>query len=201
MERKKRGIGIVELVFGVIVLLAVGGIAPLFSMDKVLGSNKPVVIIGSSLAVLGSFAILSIYHQAQKRRLNQRYSLKQSLFDWMASSAPSGAGPKTGSAPSRQTVANIAAYQYRSSGYRLETGRPENPLRLVNPKGQPELVYCQSGAQPVGLREVVAFYEMLRTENANRGEIWSVGGFTSEAAHWVRRKPIQLLIQAPSMPW
>ncbi len=191
MGEKKRGIGIGELLFGVVVALAIAGTAPLFLMDDALGDSKPGAIIITSLAFIGSFAALSVYGRAQKRKHIRRYGLRQSLSDWMAFSAPPGSF--TGPVPTRQTVENIAIHLYKANGYRLVKGTTGGGLCFVHPGGQAELVQCLVSENPVGLREVVTFYEMLRAEKTAHGEIWSVSGYTDEAAHWASRKSINLL--------
>jgi len=193
MDQKKRRFGLSEVLFGLIILLAIAGTVPFFFNDDLLGDQKATLILGTSVTFIVAFVAFSVYGRAQKRKHYRRFGLKHSLDDWMASSGPPGAGPDDSPPPSAQTLANIAAYLYRSSGYRLTGGEPQIALRLVNPAGQPELVQCQAGGQPLGLRDVVTFYELLRNEKAAHGEIWSVGGFTQEAACWARRKPINLL--------
>lgn len=191
MDEDKRGVGIGELLFGVVIMLAVAGTVPLFLADEALGDSKPAVIIITSLAFIGSFAVLSFYGRAKKRKHAHRYRLRKSLNDWLASSAAPGGAE--GSAPTLQTVENLAAHLYRTKGYRLGRGSAGGSLRLDHPGGQVELVQCHVGEQPLGLREVVTFYEILRAEKAVRGEIWSVSGFSAEAIQWTTRKPISLL--------
>lgn len=191
MDGEKRGVGVGELMFGVVIMLAVAGIVPLFLADEALGDSKPAVIIVTSLAFIGSFAALSVYGRAKKRKHTHRYGLQKSLKDWLASSAAPGAA--SGPAPTLQTVENIAAHLYRANGYRLGRGSTGGRLRLDHPGGQVELVQCHVGEQPLGLREVVTFYEILRAEKAAHGEIWSVSGFSPEATQWTSRKPISLL--------
>ena len=191
MDEEKRGVGVGELLFGVVILLAVAGTVPLFLAEEALGDSKPAVIIATSLAFIGSFAALSVYGRAKKRKHAYRYGLRKSLNDWLASSAAPGTA--AGSAPTLQTVENIAAYLYRANGYGLGRGSTGGRLRLDQPGGQVELVQCHVGEQPLGLREVVTFYEILRAEKAAHGEIWSVSGFSAEAIQWTTRKPISLL--------
>ncbi len=187
MDEEKRGVGVGELLFGVVIVLAIVGTVPIFLADEALGDSKPALIIATSLAFIGSFAALSVYGRAKKRRHVYRYGLRKSLDDWLTSLAVPG------SVPALQTVENIAAHLYRANGYRLGRGTPGGRLHLSHPDGRLELIQCYVGEQPLGLREVVTFYEALRAEKAARGEIWSVSGFSAEAIQWASRKPISLL--------
>jgi hypothetical protein len=195
MLDKIRKFGAGEILFILIFLLGIFGTVSIFFFDDFFGEHRTTFIIWSSLAFIGGFFVLSVYARTIKRKQGYQYQFKQALGNWMAVYG-SGGRPDHRAVLPKGTIDKIALYVFRLDGFRpaaAPRGGVRDILRVVNAEGQLELIQCWQETTPLGLREIVHFYEALRAEQAVRGEIWAVGGFSKEAADWAARKPIVLV--------
>jgi hypothetical protein len=195
MLDKIRKFGVGEILFLLIFLLGIIGTVSFFFFDELLGEHRTTFIIWSSLAFIGSFFVLSIYARVIKRRQSHQYRFKKALGNWMAVYG-AGVRPDNRTALPKGTIENIALYLFRLDGYHAAAapqGASRDIIRVANAEGQLEVIQCWQDPTPLGLREIVQFYEVLRTEKAVRGEVWAVGGFTKEAVNWAAKKPIILV--------
>jgi hypothetical protein len=197
MLDKIRKLGAGELLLAVVVILGIIGTVSFFFFEDLLGEHKTTFIIASSLAFIGSFFVLSIYARAVKRKHTRQFSVKKDLANWMAYYSAGGRLSNQSAAMPQGTIEGIALHLYRMDGFKLaspaSSAGPGAIHCMTSVDGQRELIQCWQEAAPLGLREVVRFYESLRAERAARGEIWSLSGFSDEARQWVAKKPIVLV--------
>jgi hypothetical protein len=82
---------------------------------------------------------------------------------------------------------------YSRMGYIIIDREGEDDyIRMVNPEGMIEIVACQQMAAPAEIRNIHRLQQEMNKAKAVRGYFWSQKGFTSEAAHWSRHRPIIL---------
>jgi hypothetical protein len=195
MLDKIRKLGAGEILLAVVFILGIIGTVSFFFFDEYLGANREAFIIWSSLAFIGSFFVLSIYARAIKTRHSSRSLIKKDLANWMAYYGAGGGLSSASSGMPKGTIEGIALHLYRMDGFKSVSLKSASGSVwcLTSPDGQRELIQCFQEAAPVGLREIVRFYEVLRAEKASRGEIWSLSGFTREAETWVAKKPVILV--------
>jgi hypothetical protein len=218
IDDKKRNFGVGELLFGIVILLGVAGTISFFFIGEYLGEHQATFMIVSNLAFIGGFFALSVYARRKKARQIRRLPIARALANWLSYHAPASSGsfgPTPGGSftptpggPSAigpggqaaplppRTLESIAAHLYLANGYRMApqaTPAPAGMLRILNHEDRLELIQCRQEAEPLSLRDVVSFYETFRAEKAVHGEIWALGGFNEDAAHWVAKKPIVLL--------
>lgn len=90
----------------------------------------------------------------------------------------------------------FAAQVYERMGYdaRLvgRSGDHGIDVRLVNPKGQVEIVQCKQLEKPVGEPELRNLFGALHHTKAVRAYLWAPGGFTAPARRWAKGKPLVL---------
>lgn len=193
-KRTKFGVG--EILFGLVVLLGIVGTVSFFYFDEYLGEYQTTFAIVSSLAFIIGFIVLSVYARRKKSTYLRRVKVERALADWFEFQAAAGRPGASSRVLPAGTLESIARHLYTVSGYQFASGshgKIEGLIRLINPEGQVELVFCRQELQPFGLREAVTFYELLRREKAAHGEVWALGGFTDDAARWVNKKPITLI--------
>jgi hypothetical protein len=144
------------------------------------------------MACFAALAILQMYRKQKRAR-----EWRQIMAAWTAEK-------KAGLIPdhdlachlSQGALEHLAARIFTRIGYHvyaLHTGNDLDwQLKLVNPEGQLELLFCKQKDHPLGLREVSNFHAAMIREKAVRGFIWAPGGFSNAALYWTNTKPIVL---------
>jgi hypothetical protein len=196
MDKKRWKFGIGELMFGVIIILGIISTVSFFAFEEVLGEHQATFMIASSLAFIAFFFILSVYARAKKRSHLRRMNLDRALVNWIEYTGSSGSTRDASKNLRAGTLESIVISVFTKDGFRFSPGgvkRTDGLIRLLNKEGLVVLIQIEQDHQPLGLRDVVSFYEILRTEQAALGEIWALGGFTDEAVKWVNKKPITLV--------
>ncbi len=173
---------------------AIGAIS-FFAFEEFLGQHRATILIASGLVFFSGFFALSVYTYAKWQSHTQRVRMDRALADWLeyAGSAPRADG-QTRELPGR-TLESIAVCSLASGGYRPisdYSSYPDGFIRLVNETGEIVLVQCRQDSQQFGLNDALVFHEALYIHRATSGEVWALGGFTPDACHWVRNKPIRL---------
>jgi hypothetical protein len=191
MDENKRKFGVGELLFVLVVILGIIGTVSFFAFEEYLGEYQAAFMIASSLAFIASFFALSVYARAKKRSHLRRVSVDRALSNWIdfAGSIGSSGGKKQLPAG---TLESIVVHIFTMDGYRLVPGKADGYVRLLNKDGKVELILCRPEPLILGMRDVIAFYEVFHTEKAAWGEIWSPGGFSTDAENWVGKRPITL---------
>jgi len=91
---------------------------------------------------------------------------------------------------------HLAIQIYSRIGYTIvNRDRVEEYIRLVNPEGRLELVTYKQLPNPAEIPNLHSLHLEMKKVEAVRGFFLSPGGFTSEAIHWAKQKPIVLADQ------
>jgi restriction system protein len=144
------------------------------------------------LSGLGALGMLAIYRKRQRAAIWRR-----AMATWKQSSRSNAPATQTSVyLLSPYELEKFAAHVYNRMGYRVtHTGRSGDhgvDLRLVNPRGQIEIVQCKQWSKPVGEPEVRNLVGAMVHEKAVRGFLWAPLGFTLEAQRWAKGKPLVL---------
>jgi hypothetical protein len=195
MDVKKGKIGIGELLFGLIIVLGIVGTISFFAFDEFLGEHQTTFMIVSSLAFIASFFVLSVYARAKKRSHPRRVSVDRAVVNWIDYIGTVGSSGGGSQSLPAGTLESIAIHVFTINGYRLDSnhlGKSDGFVRFLDKDNKLELIQCRRDTQPLGLREVIAFYEVFHGEKAAWGEIWAPAGFLDDAVNWVDKRPITL---------
>jgi hypothetical protein len=188
-------IGIGEILLAVIIILGVVGMASLFVGDDSARDTQATLIVVTSLAFIAAFVGLSVYARRTKKRFVHRVKLPQALKNWSRYLSGLHKLPPSPKLVASGTLESIAIQFYREHGYRVSDQAPpeaDGLIRVESPQKELEILGFHREKQPVGLRELVAFYEVMHREKAAHGDVWSMGGFTKEASDWAKRKNLTL---------
>jgi hypothetical protein len=196
MDEKRGKFGIGEILFGLVIILGIVGTVSFFAFEETLGEYQTTFMIASSLAFIGSFFALSVYARAKKRSHLRRISPDRAIASWIEYIGfAESTGGGTASLPAG-TLESIAMHAFTADGFRLAPStskKADGLIRFLDKDEKVGLVQTWQGQQPLGMRELVAFYEIFRAEKAAWGEIWAPVGFSPEAVKWVSKKSITLV--------
>lgn len=171
------------------------GLAALGFLQTLSRENRALIVIVSSVGVIACFA-----GQMSTRTIWKLYrsrTWRRAMSAW-TENAQSGNAPKFDLAAHLADggLRHLAIRVFSQMGYVISNRDGEQAyLRLVNPEGWVELVACRQQPNPAEVRHIVSLHLEMKKADAVRGFYWSPGGFTDEAIHWARQKPIVLADQ------
>lgn len=91
---------------------------------------------------------------------------------------------------------HLAMQIYARMGYLVidpEVERDDGlTIKLINPEGKTEVVFCIQHPQPISIPAVQRLKEEMEQERAIQGYLWAPVGFTNEVLDWVKAEPIVL---------
>jgi hypothetical protein len=183
-----------KILLGIAAVFLFGvALAPGFLPD-LSAENRALVIILSSAVVLA--CTFSVMFLGRIRRSVRRYVWLRAMNAWVKSTQE-GKVPEFDFALhlSEGGLKHLAIQTYSRMGYDVfdpDGDDDQTWVRLMNPEGRIELVYCKQCREPLGSSHVNEMQLALKHENAVRGYIWAPGGFSNEAVHWVKNRPIVL---------
>lgn len=176
------------------VFLLVGMIALGF-LQTLSRENRALIVIITSVGVIVCFAGLmsvnAIWKWLRKR------TWRRAMSAWMDNSQARKA-PKFSLACQLPEggLRHLAIQIYSQMGYIIiNRDGEEDCIRLINPEGRIELVTCKQQPYRAQIPNLLNLHLEMKKADAVRGFYWSPGGFTDEAIHWVREKPIVLADQ------
>jgi hypothetical protein len=195
MSKHRFRFGPAELIFSLAALFFLGGLLALGFPQFYSTENRARILLISSLVLLSCFASLTFTRLYRKQKRARK--LRQIITAWKAEKEAGAIhNPSLVGRLSQEDLDHLAARIYVHMGYRIYGPHYTDDLgckiKLINPKGQLELLYCTQEDDPLPLGEITRFHEAMIREKAVCGYIWAPGGFSSEAVYWTKRKPIIL---------
>jgi hypothetical protein len=195
MPKQRQKYILERILLGIAAVFLLGvALAPGFLPDLSAENRAPVIILGSAVVLICTFGVMFL---GRIRRWVRRYIWLRTMNAWVKSTHE-GKVPEFDFAQhlSHGGLKHLAMQIYSRMGYDV-MDREENEVdrmwvKMVNPEGRIELVYCEQSREPLGIAHVHKMQLALKRENAVRGYIWAPGGFSSEAIHWVKNRPIVL---------
>lgn len=192
MPQPKPRVLIEKLLLGLaIVSLLVGAWALVFP-EEVTKENRALLITTGSLGLFTSL-IGGVLAYFTLRFLRKRTSEKV-LAAWEKSIAAGSPAQIDSAHQLSEGALRILAMQLFSRiGYKiLNRDKDEGHVRMLNPKGELELVACKQQELPLGVEPILEFQKELKKDGAAKGHFWAASGFTIEAVEWAGQKAIQL---------
>lgn len=177
------------------ILLLLGGSSAIGFWRSIPAEGQTLILVAGMTAIIcgtGALVMFSIYRKRQRAAAWQR-----AMAAWKQSQKID----KSYEALSIHHLSpydleKFAAQVYSKMGYRVtHTGRSGDhgiDVKLINPKGQIEVVQCKQWNKPVGEPEVRNLAGSMVAEKAIRGFLWAPKGFTTGAQRWAKGKPIVL---------
>ena len=171
-------------------LFVLGGFMALGFLENLSLENRALVIMVSSVGIIGCLAILMLI-SAFWRRL-RKWTWQRALASWKRSSQAKN-NPKyvipdrLSDSELRQLVIQI----YSRMGYRITT-RDEPYLRLINPDREIEVIACRQQSEPIALHFLCSLELEMKRIKAVRGFFWAPAGFTSDSIDWAVHRSIVL---------
>lgn len=170
------------------------GVWALGFLQDISSEDRALLIISSSVGVLGSFVGLLLVRFT--RRWWRKRASQKVLTAWQKL-LHSDRLPIVDLAHylSQGTLRILAMQLFSRIGYAI-LNRDEDEenvyVRMVNPDGELELVCCKQQATPIEIGHLYQFRQDIQADGAVRGHFFAPGGFTPEAIHWAGQKPILL---------
>ena len=195
MSQRRQKRLIEEIFFGIAAISLLAGIFALGLLPGLSRDNRAIIIIVSNCILFTSLfglAYLAGFRKRQRKRVWERVQNA-----WIES-ARAKKVPEFTSACRLSDVGlkQLAVDVYLQMGYRIIAQgcalKRDICIKLINPEGRSELVYCKQWLEPVGLRLVQNLKAVMDQDRAVRGFIWAPGGFSAEAISWVQDKHIVL---------
>lgn len=180
----------------IILLFLLGGVAAIAYWSTVPDEGRRLSMIAAILGLLSGIGATGLLFYLRKRR--RTLAWQRAMAAWN-NPAIGSVTPRYQDARnlSARSLEKFAAQVYTRLGYQVvhtgQSGDHGVDVRLVNPKGEVELVQCKQWNKPVGEPEVRDLYGSMAHEQAPRGYIWAPGGFSEAARLWVEGKPIRLM--------
>lgn len=161
-------------------------------LKNVTQENRALIIMVSSLGMIGGLAVLMLVHVLWGRL--RRWTWQRAMTGWhrryQVGSTPKYVLPDQLAEPE---LRQLAIRTYAQIGYRL--ARREDTdlyLHLINPDGRIELVACKQQSEPVELHQVYPLELEMKRLKAVRAFFWAPAGFTDESINWVIHRSIVL---------
>jgi hypothetical protein len=176
----------------VFLLIGIIGLGFLQSLSK---DGRSLIVIVSSVGLIASFVGM-MSANAFWKWLRMR-TWRRAMSAWRESSQFENA-PKSELAwqLSEGGLRNLAIQIYSRMGYIIiNRDGGEVTIQLVNPEGRIELATIEQQPDPAEIRNILSLHLEMKRTGAVRGFFWSPSGFTHEARHWTRLKPIVLIDQ------
>lgn len=184
-----------QILIGFTAIFLVGGLLALGFLPNLSRENRALIIISTSIVALSSvFGLLVIGRVKKWLRLRL---WRRAMAAWKKSSCEDET-PEFDLALhlSDGGLMHLAVQIYSRMGYDVfepeEDGDQHLWVRMVNPEGKIELVYCKQCPELLGVRQVTLMQKAMRRENAIKGFIWAPSGFSDQAIQWVKNRPIIL---------
>ena len=188
----RRAVTLEAALLSAMALALLAGLIALGFWQHLAAEHRARIVLGLSGAVIGCFAALLIV-DTWKRSSRERTWL-HAMSAWQQSSnARRMPHPSVSAQIAQSDLRQLAIQTYSRLGYRIAAAQPgEIYIRLINPRGQTELLACLQQQELVELHYLNSLHlEMVRTK-APRGFFWASAGFTSEAWKWAQHRPIVL---------
>jgi hypothetical protein len=179
-----------RILLAITALFVLGGFMALGFLEHESQENRALIVIVSSLGMLGGLAALVLIHVAWIRL--RSWTWQRAMTGWrrrhQAGSAPKFILPEH---LTESELRQLATRTYSRIGYRLSAREHADMyLRLINPEGKIELVTCIQQSEPVALHQVYPLEFEMKRVKAVRGFFWAPAGFTDESMEWVVHRSI-----------
>ncbi|MBN1668747.1 MAG: hypothetical protein JW862_16755 [Anaerolineales bacterium] len=178
-----------------LVLMALSMFAGLFALVFLKPSSaetRALVVIASSLLMIGGFASLMLVVKLKKRLRKQKWL--SAVLSWSENSR-AGVAPRfilPGNL-SEQGLQQLAIRVFFQIGYRnFNVEGNSSYIRMVNPQGELELLACKQQSEVLDLHYVYSMQLEIKRVKAKRGFFLAPAGFTDETSHWVANRSIVL---------
>ena len=181
-----------RILLAITALFVMGGFMALGFLKNVTQENRALIVMVSSLGILGSLATLTLVTFFWMRL--RRWAWQRAMAGWYRRYQV-GSSPKfvLGNHLTESELKQLAIQTYSRIGYRLATRENADLyLRLINPEGKNELVACKQQSELVELHQVYPLEFEMKRLKAVRGFFWAPAGFTDEAMEWVAHRSIVL---------
>jgi hypothetical protein len=195
MSKHRFRFGPTELILALAVLFFLGGLLALSFPRFYTAESRAQILLISSLALIFCFVSLASIHLIRRQKRAREW--RQVLAGWMEEKEQGIISDYDIAAHlSQGALEHLAIRIYSRMGYHMidhyDSWGIGCNIKLINPEGQLELLYCKQEQNPLALQEVSNFHAAVIREEAVRGFIWAPGGFSSAAHYWTKRKPIVL---------
>ena len=180
------------ILLAITALFVLGGFMALGFLKNISQENRALIVMISSLGILGSLATLMLVSIFWMRL--RRWTWQRAMAGWYRR-YQAGSTPKFVLADhtTESELRQLAIQTYSRIGYRLATRENADIyLRLINPEGKIELVACNPQSEPVELHQVYPLELEMKRLKAVRGFFWAPAGFKDESIAWVAHRSIVL---------
>ena len=181
-----------RILLAVTALFVLGGFMALGFLKNISQENRALIIMVSSLGILGSLATLMLVTFFWMRL--RRWTWQRAMAGWYRRYQVGGK-PKfvLEDHLAEGELKQLAIQTYSRIGYRLVTRENADLyLRLINPEGKIELVACKQQPEPVEFHQVYPLELEMKRLKAVCGFFWAPAGFTDESIEWVAHRSIVL---------
>ena len=181
-----------RILLAVTALFVMGGFMALGFLKNVSQENRALIIMVSSLGMIGCLAALMLVSAFWIRL--RKWTWQRAMAGWhrkyQAGNTPKFVLPDS---LRESELRQLAIRTYSRIGYRLSKRDQAGVyLHLLNPDGQIELVACQQQADSIALHQVYPLELEMKRTKAVRGFFWAPAGFTDECIDWVTHRSIVL---------
>jgi hypothetical protein len=181
-----------RILLAITALFVLGGFMALGFLKNESQENRALLIIVSSLGILGGLIALMLINILWIRL--RMWTWQRAMTGWrrrhQVDSAPKFILPDH---VTESELRQLATRTYSRIGYRLSARENTDMyLHLINPDGKIELVACTQQPEPVVLHQVYPLELEMKRVKAVRGFFWAPGGFTDESIEWVVHRSIVL---------
>jgi hypothetical protein len=184
-----------RFLLAVTALFVLGGFMALGFLKNVSQENRALLIMFSSLGMIGCLAALMLV---------SAFWTRLRAWTWQRAMAGWHRKYQTGNTPKfvlpeslrEDELHQLAVRTYSRIGYRQSAREREGTyLHLLNPDGQIELVACKQQSDPIALHQVYPLELEMKRTKAVRAFFWAPAGFTEECIDWVTHRSIVLADQ------
>jgi len=184
-----------KILLAITALFVLGGLTALGSLKNVSEENRALLVIISSLGIMGCLIGLIFINAFWRWLRKQVWQTAMAAWD---ESSQARLAPKLAGTDSlvEGELRRLAVQTYSRMGYRI--ARREDGggyLHLINPDGMIELVACDQQPHLIKLHHVYSLELEMKRTKAVRGFFWAPAGFTVEASDWAVHRPIVLADQ------
>jgi hypothetical protein len=181
-----------RILLAVTALFVLGGFMALGFLKNVSQENRALIIMVSSLGMIGCLAALMLVNA---------FWIRLRKWTWQRAMAGWHRKYQTGNTPKfilpehflESELRQLAIRTYSRIGYRHSAREQAGMyLHLLNPDGQIELVACKQQLDPIALHQVYPLELEMKRTKAVRAFFWAPAGFTEECIDWVMHKSIVL---------
>ena len=187
----RRGVPLEAVVLSAMAIAAVTGFIALGIWQDLAAEHRARLVFAISVVLIGGVASLLVIGPLRMWVRERRWL--RAMSAWQESSRGRRMPRVAVADMPADDLRRLAIRTYTRLGYMVADHKDEDVyVRLINPRGQTELLAQWHGPEPAELPVVNSLQLEIKRTRALRGFLWAPSGFTAEARTWAARRPIVL---------